>query len=243
MGAAGATAALGVSRIEQPDERPVALVYRGPAACSGCAESVANLLESAPNPMRAVYCGPNEDVDVTPDTLAGALVYAQPGGGVVGPAWQRTRSYAPHLREWVSAGGNYLGFCLGGYLAANDPGYDLFPGRVRQYIATDGATIDDTADTIVAVRWRDRPRHMFFQDGAAFSVPGDDWAAVGGTALARYPNDVVAAAVTPYGSGRVGVVGPHPETDETWYRGPGLTNPDGIRFDLGHDLIATTLAR
>ncbi|MFC9789268.1 BPL-N domain-containing protein [Rhodococcus sp. NPDC127528] len=243
IGAVGVAGALGVSRLVGADERPVALVYRGPAACSGCAESVAHLLESAPSPMRAVYVGPDEEHDVTPESLAGATVYAQPGGGTVKPAWRRTRTYAPHLREWVLAGGTYLGFCLGAYLADTDPGYDLFPGRVRQYVGTDDATVDDTADTVVEVNWRGRKRHMFFQDGAAFTVPGDDWDAIGATVLARYPNDAVAAVVTPYGGGRVGLVGPHPEADQSWYRGPGLTNPDGIRFDLGHDLIETSLLR
>lgn len=243
FGAAGAgvlgAAALTVPRVLS-DDRPVALVYRGPASLPGCPEAVAALLESAPTPMRAVYCGPDESVDVTPEALSGAAVYAQPGGGTLESAWRHTRSYAPTLRQWVSGGGNYLGFCLGAYLAGDDPGYGLFPGRVRQYITTDDATIDDADDTLVAVTWRDRQRHMYFQDGPVFAPRGD---ATGVTVLARYPNDTVAAVVAAHGSGRVGLVGPHPEADESWYRRPGFTNPDGIRFDLGHDLIATTLAR
>ncbi|MGW0176137.1 BPL-N domain-containing protein [Rhodococcus sp. NPDC003322] len=242
VGAVGATAAVALPRWLE-DDRPVALVYRGPATCSGCAESVASLLESAPTPLRPVYAGPDENIDVTAESLAGAVVYAQPGGGTLKSAWRHTRSYAPALRDWVSGGGTYLGFCLGAYLAGGDPGYGLFPGRVRQYIGTDGATVDDTEDAVVEVTWRDQRRHMYFQDGATFRVADDDFSAVGATVLARYPNDTVAAVVTPYGNGRVGLVGPHPEADESWYRGPGLTNPDGIRFDLGHDLIETALAR
>lgn len=241
VGIVGATAAAGT--LERVDDRPVALVYRGPAASPGCPEAVAALLESAPSPLRAVYVGPDEDLDVTPESLAGAAVYAQPGGGTLTAAWRHTRTYAPALREWVAGGGTYLGFCLGAYLAGNDPGYDLLPGQVRQYIATDGATVSDTDETVVEVAWRGARRHMYFQDGSVFSVPRDDWAAADGMVLARYPNETVAAAVTPYGAGRVGVVGPHPEADESWYRGTRLSNPDGIRFDLGYDLIATATAR
>lgn len=244
LGLAGAAAALTVpGLVGDPDDRPVALVYRGPATCSGCAESVADLLATAPTPLRPVYCGPDEDVDVTPESLSGAAAYAQPGGGSLARGWRHTRDYAPQLRDFVAGGGTYLGFCLGAYLAGDDPGYRLFPGRVRQYIGTDDATVHDTDDTVVSVSWRDQERHMYFQDGTAFAVPHDDWDAVGATVLARYPNDEVAAVVTPYGRGRVGLVGPHPEADESWYTGTGLTNPDGIRFDLGHDLVATAMQR
>ncbi|HEX6969521.1 MAG TPA: hypothetical protein VF174_12030 [Micromonosporaceae bacterium] len=50
----------------------------------------------------------------------------------------------------------------------------------------------------------------------------------------------VAAVITGYGAGRLGLVGPHPEADRSWHVGTGLTNPDGVRFDLGHDLIEST---
>ncbi|MGW4479655.1 BPL-N domain-containing protein [Rhodococcus triatomae] len=243
VGAAGVAAAVGIPRLAAPDDLAVALVYRGPAASPGCPEAVAHLLESAPTPLRAVYVGPDEDADVDADSLAGAVVYAQPGGGDLAPAWRHTHGYAPVLRDWVGAGGTYLGFCLGAYLAGDDPGYGLLPGaRVRQYIGTDDATVHDTGETVVAVTWRDQPRHMYFQDGTVFRARGDDWGAVGATVLARYPNDTVAAVVAPYGTGRVGLVGPHPEADASWYA-PNLTNPDGIRFDLGHDLVETTLTR
>jgi hypothetical protein len=36
-------------------------------------------------------------------------------------------------------------------------------------------------------------------------------------------------------------VGPHPEADRSWYSNAGLTNPDGIDFELGHDLIESTV--
>jgi hypothetical protein len=58
--------------------------------------------------------------------------------------------------------------------------------------------------------------------------------------LATYDTGAVAALVTSYGAGRVGVVGPHPEADRHWYP-RGLTNPDGIRPDLGYDLIQATV--
>jgi hypothetical protein len=73
---------------------------------------------------------------------------------------------------------------------------------------------------------------MFFQDGPVFRLESGAPA----TVLARYPNGEVAAVVAEFGAGRVGVVGPHPEADSSWYKN-GLVNPDGIRFDLGYDLV------
>lgn len=61
--------------------QPQALVYRGPAACEGCAESVAQLLSTSPSAFNVKYIGPGEDIDINSQTLAWADVYAQPGGG------------------------------------------------------------------------------------------------------------------------------------------------------------------
>ncbi|GAA2123575.1 hypothetical protein [Streptomyces synnematoformans] len=60
--------------------------------------------------------------------------------------------------------------------------------------------------------------------------------------IATYDNALPAAVLAPYGEGRVAVVGPHPEADAGWYAGYNLSNPDGIRLDLGHDLVEAAMA-
>ncbi|MFC0032611.1 BPL-N domain-containing protein [Micromonospora chaiyaphumensis] len=237
-GAAGALAALGWAGVSAVSgDGPLALVYRGPAACSGCAEAVADLLRSSSAGFRTEYCGPDERRQVSSDALAEAALYAQPGGGEVRPAWRKLRGYKDLIREFVDDGGHYLGFCLGAYLAADEPGFGLFDGKVDQYISTDGASVDSTDDTVVPVRWRGQARHMYFQDGPTFQLR----AGAPGTVLATYDTGAAAAVVTTFGTGRVGLVGPHPEADRSWYADAGLTNPDGIRFDLGHDLVKSTV--
>ncbi|WP_454836972.1 BPL-N domain-containing protein [Rhodococcus qingshengii] len=211
-----------------------ALVYRGPASSPGCPEAVARLLESAPVPYDVVFCGPDEDVPLAEASLASASVYAQPGGGTLASAWVHMEQHAHLIHEWVQAGGRYLGFCLGGYLAGATPGFGLLPGDSARYISSRGAEIDTSGNTVIDVTWRGEDRSMFFQDGPVFIVRDDAATQV----LARYRNGTIAAVVTDFGSGRVGVVGPHPEADQSWYT-HGLINPDGIRFDLGHDLIET----
>lgn len=57
-----------------------ALVYRGSAACDGCPEAVARLLETSSHQFNVTYCGPSEEVDISPDNLKGVALYAFPGG-------------------------------------------------------------------------------------------------------------------------------------------------------------------
>ncbi|MFD0920586.1 BPL-N domain-containing protein [Saccharopolyspora rosea] len=213
---------------------PVAVVYRGPATSPGCAEAVAELLAASAWRFRVRLAGADE---LAAGALRDAALYAQPGGGDLAPAYRRMRRHRARIREFVRSGGRYLGFCLGGYLAGATPGFGLLPGDTDQYIASAGASVPDESDTVVRVRWRDRPRHVYFQDGPHFWFePGAE-----PTVLATYDNGTVAAAVVRFGAGAVGVCGPHPEADESWYAEHGLSNPDGIRPDLGHDLIDTTM--
>lgn len=57
------------------------------------------------------------------------------------------------------------------------------------------------------------------------------------TVLGRYLSGAIAALVAPYGRGSIGLVGPHPEADKSWYSAK-LVNPDGIDYTPGYDLIS-----
>lgn len=214
---------------------PLALVYRGKAAApSACSAAVAELLAGSPYGFDVRFVGPKEDLRLTGDVLATAALYAQPGGGELGPAYRRMRRYRSDIRAYVAGGGRYLGFCLGGYLAGRTPGFALLPGDTDQYIRTRRATVRTTDDTVVEVTWRGRRRYLFFQDGPVFHLDDE---ATGVDVLARYPNGELAAIVTPFGAGRVGVVGPHPEATRDWYGDVGLADPDPRHSELGHDLV------
>ena len=215
---------------------PLALVYKGPAAHpSACSDAVASLLRSSSYGFDVRYVGPHGELPLNAKTVGNAVIYAQPGGGELTPAYRRMRKHRYAIRNYVALGGNYLGFCLGGYLAGATPGFGLLPGDTDQYVASRGATTRTMDDTMVEVIWRGRRRQMFFQDGPIFLL--DDGAA--GTVLARYPNDGIAAVVTSFGKGRVAVAGPHPEATADWYADSGL--PNEPNFDLGNDLIETVM--
>lgn len=214
-----------------------ALVYRGPATLPGCPEAVASLLAEDPWGFDVRYVGPQGDLPLTDEVLAGAAVYAQSGGGSLRSGWRRMKRYRKPLRRWVGDGGRYLGFCLGGYLAGATPGLALLPGDTDQYIASADATVHCEDDTLVEVDWRGRRRVVFFQDGATFRVREED---PGVDVLARYPNGEIAAVAAPYGAGRVAVVGPHPEATTDWFTDAGL--PRHQARDLAGDLVEAVMA-
>ncbi len=197
-------------------DRPIALVYRGPASCEGCAEAVVRLLKSSRHKFRVFYVGPREHRKLVPKSFVGVTLYAQPGGGLSVAQADRAVGEVGKaaIESFVRQGGRYLGFCEGAYLAGKDPGIGLLsPGDTRQYITSSGATVHNARDSLVRIKWGKQWRWMFFQDGPiilASGVPGE-------RILARYTNRRIAALTKPYGAGRIGVVGPHPEAERDWY--------------------------
>jgi glutamine amidotransferase-like uncharacterized protein len=219
--------------------KPLALVYRGPVGCDGCSEVVAQLLLSSRWDFEVKYVGPKEILKLSAATLQSAVLYAQPGAaGSLSRAYRKLRDYARDIRNFVSSGGRYLGICMGGYLAGSTPGFHLLPGDTDQFIASHDASVRTAADTLVQVKWRDQLRWMYFQDGPFFRLHSK---ASGVTVLARYTNGKVAALVAPYGKGKVGVVGPHPEADASWFTDSRLVIPGDLDFQPGLNLIDTLM--
>ncbi|KAF5865523.1 hypothetical protein ETB97_003366 [Aspergillus alliaceus] len=86
----------------------------------------------------------------------------------------------------------------------------------------------------------DKGQWVYFQDGAVIHLPVTYQGVVMGRCST---NQEVAVSVTPFGKGWVGLVGPHPEADESWYKDADITNPEGVRFDIGHDFVETIMAQ
>jgi glutamine amidotransferase-like uncharacterized protein len=220
-------------------DRRVALVYRGPATLPGCPEAVADLLRQSRWGFTVAYVGPKEGRGLGPDALAGAVLYAQPGGGELGPAWRKMRGHSRTVQGFVRDGGKYLGFCLGTYLAGASPGFDLLPGDVDQYLVSPGAGCRTDDAVVLPIVWRGRTRLVYAQDAPYVDLaPGSGAARV----LAVYDNGLPAAVVAPYGRGAVGVVGPHPEATPDWFVDDGLVPPEPLALDLGLDLIDEVMA-
>lgn len=141
-------------------------------------------------------------------------------------AWAETRAFAPAIRRFVSRGGRYVGFCLGAYLAGHTPGFGLLPRGADTDAENDqdGAQVTTDADAIVQVDWRFATgpqagrtaagRWLYFQEGAVIRGLRESETAI---VLGRYSHGGrVAASLTKYGEGWVGLVGPHPEATLEW---------------------------
>ena len=231
----------------EPDVQPpassgpaLALVYRGPASTKGCPEAVAAALRRSRWELDVRFVGPGEELRLEPEVLARARLYAQPGGGGLRHAYRRMKRSAGAIQGFVRSGGGYLGFCLGGYLAGETPGFGLLPGDADRFISSPGAHPDHAGDSLLTLTWRGRRRRLFFQDGPWFDLdPARGTAEV----LATYDNGLPAAVVTPFGAGAVGVVGPHPEATPDWFSDSGLPVPADLSTDLSQDLIDRVMNR
>jgi glutamine amidotransferase-like uncharacterized protein len=162
---------------------------------------------------------PHYDIDIfsKADVKAGAFdaydVIAFPGG--IGDA----SSYDSFFRrraqnavaDYVANGGHYLGICMGAYWAGSN-WFDILDGvDAVQYIRQPTADIRRPYGTVANVTWLGQPERMFFYDGCA--LIGDESKF---TTVARYANDEPMAII----QGRVGIIGCHPESEESWYEPP-----------------------
>jgi hypothetical protein len=134
-------------------------------------------------------------------------IVAFPGGVGEADAWSKIfADRADDVRRFVHDGGAYLGICMGAYWAG-DRYFGLVPGtHIHQYIKAENTEIKRSYPTTAAVRWQGSLQHMFFWDGPVFS--GEV-----GSVVATYANGSAMAIRR----GRVGLIGCHPESQESWY--------------------------
>lgn len=213
-----------------------ALIYKGPGACDGCPESVGDVLKK----MGVVvhYIKPGQ---LTLDRLRKADLYVQPGGTdyVEDTMKALSTSEVDALRTYVSEGGRYLGICAGGFLAgewAEDPGKN-----VRTFGLIPGTVFEESKDRKARaepIQWRGKNYSLYFQDGPKFdasNVPGGEvWATYLKTGH-------VAAMMAPFGKGRVGLIGPHPEADMDWFNDDHIAAPDGTHQKLAIQFVRALL--
>lgn len=223
------------------DKLAIAAVYRGPAACEGCPEAAASVLEKSGR-FNVQFIGPGEERALDDEGLAMVTLYVQPGGhdDVDLAMEQLGESATDAISRWVrDDGGRYLGLCMGAYLAGSDPGMGLLaPGDTLRYAGTPDSLVDDGQESVIAVEWDGEIRYQYSQDPAVIVESGVE----GERVLSRFANGAVNALVRPVGEGAVGVVGTHPEATRDWFS-PELKKRDidGLDHDRALQLVVVLM--
>jgi len=117
------------------------------------------------------------------------------------------RIHQQSIRNYVAAGGRYLGICMGAYWADTDY-FGLLNGvRVQQYIRHPNACTRRPHAKEMTVTWQGVPTSMYFYDGCTYYGTGYETVAI-------YPNGAPMAIV----QDRIGLIGCHPEAEQHWYQ-------------------------
>ncbi|NBR60129.1 MAG: hypothetical protein EBT86_00495 [Actinobacteria bacterium] len=149
-----------------------------------------------------------KNTDLVLKKLSKYQLLAVPGGLGDSDTWHRIcEPYLDQVQQYVLQGGHYLGICMGAYWAGPlyfDLASDINP---VQYIRRPGASVHRSYSTVVDVTWMGHNETMFFYDGC--SLLG----AKPSSSIASYTNGDCAALI----EGRIGLIGPHPESDSFWY--------------------------
>ncbi len=211
------------------DTKNLAVIFNGPTICGGCESSLGKIMRKRGFEVKYVHPG-----ETTPKLLAKAAIYLVPGGEDVDNLAQGwTAQDRDAIRNYVANGGIYYGVCLGGYWAGDwkgtQPGFEslgIIPAHVVAYSKTLECRIEK-------ITFLGQTRYAFFQDGPAFILNDPSAAQV----FATYENGMVAAFISKYGKGKVGISGVHFEALPYWYKGNKLKDPDPKHGELGDRLF------
>jgi glutamine amidotransferase-like uncharacterized protein len=125
------------------------------------------------------------------------------------------RDNGDSIRRYVQNGGRYLGICMGAYWADRHY-FNLLDGvTCDQYIKRPNTCTRRYYSKGIECNWNGTNDRFFFYDGPAFVGNESTF-----ETIARYANGDSAAII----KGRIGLVGPHLESQEFWYDKPYLHN-------------------
>lgn len=238
---------------------PLALIYKGPGSCEqssvsgGCSEAAALAAQKAG--FKTQYVGPNENVGE--EKWRQAAVWIQPGGRARVQILTMSAKLVGQIRDFVSKGGGYVGFCAGMFLAADKFGWvdeedpknsfesaalGLISGYGYYFDEYDKELSEDHLAKILKVSWADKSRYVYWELGPYFdrSVLKDKRYSV----IANYTDskgkprsDRIMTLQGTFGSGRVSLTAVHPEAPEDWRSYYKITDPDGLDIELASDMI------
>lgn len=140
------------------------------------------------------------------DTFRQADIVAFPGGIGDSDSFDRFFPDKRPILDYLDRGGRYLGICMGAYWAGRNYLDILDGGDCVQYIKRPDTTIRKSYSTTTKVTWNGTEEDMFFYDGCSIVDSKVE-------AVSRYQNGDVMAGYYE----RIGIIGCHPESEESWY--------------------------
>ena len=146
------------------------------------------------------------------------------------------RKTANLIADYVANGGRYLGICMGAYWAGSDY-FDIMDSvEPEQYIKRPFADVRRSFSTTAAVTWEGTKHDIFFYDGCALVGNPTRY-----TTVATYTNGDAAAII----QGRIGLIGPHPESQQSWFDKPYLEScwHQGRHHELLLDFVNTLMQK
>jgi len=219
-----------------------ALIYSGPGACvEGCAQAASDM--AVRNGFIPTLVGPDQITAQSTDAdkqnlFKDVVIYLQPGGHSRTVFQNMTQAMVDAIKNFVSSGGAYVGFCAGAFSSTrkvgttNYVGFDIMPGKTILYDGTRSNA------AILEVNWNGRNRSMYWEGGPYITDLPDGAA----SAVAYYPSGEIAAAKSHYGKGRVFVTGLHPEAPQWWRDYYQMTDSDGLDYDIADEMITWATA-
>ncbi len=230
-------ASLALSPIASASPRPVALIYRGPGACTGgCFESPAAILRQMGYDVR--FVGPDA---TDPTIFLGVALWLQPGGLVEDQNAAMNPVLKDLIKNYVRTGGRYIGICAGAFLASETygwgfrrPGLGFLSGHAALYRPTRRSDGRIPIATIFPTQVHGQNRDLYWEVGPVFPQ-----APLDADIVSRYPGGEVAALRKTVGNGRVYVTAFHPEAPTAWRDYYQITSmdTDGLDYDVLQSMV------
>lgn len=121
------------------------------------------------------------------------------------------------VKDFINNGGVYLGFCGGAFIASE--GWEDPDGFVKALEFTQIRTdsyLTDPAPIVIKVKWKQgevfSERAIYYQFGPQFLPAPENPVQI----IANYDDNSIAACLINSGKGKLILVGPHPEADQSW---------------------------
>jgi Biotin-protein ligase, N terminal len=213
-----------------------AVVYGGEGACEeDCVTAVVEAAKIAGFTPVVVLPGTWD-----PAVLKDAAVWLQPGGYAVTSAKAMGKKMMADVRAFVKAGGGYVGFCAGAFIATSKigtsttTGYGFSPGITTVYKAKGYPTIEK-----MSMKLNDGLQHsrqIYWEGGPYFKFTKAELPKVDVRGTYSRTNQISAIQTT-YGSGKVSLTGAHPESPQWWRDSSNLIDSDGLDYDITTEMI------